>query len=120
MSFADRAAASAGRLVSHFSGGTTITIRSSAGTFDPSDRSVTPSGGTMTLVCTYPTPYGSKLVDGERIRANDLRVLIRQADPARTFEPRPDQLATIGSSQYRIVCVDPQAGADELQLRGVA
>lgn len=119
MSFAARTAASASRLVQHFGGATTtVVLKKVGGTFDRATRALTPSPATMTLDCTEPAPYVRKLVDGQRIQVDDLRILISKAGPALTFELEPDLLATVGGKTYKVVTVLPLAGSWVLQLRG--
>ena len=119
MSFAARTAASASRLVSHFgTATTTVVLTKVGGTFDRATRELTTSPATMTLACTTPAPYVRKLVDGQRIQVDDMRVLVSKAGAALTFELEPDLLAAVGGKTYKVVSVLPLAGSYVLQLRG--
>ena len=59
-----------------------------------------------------------KLVDGERIQVDDVRVMVSKAGLTLTFELEPDLLAAVGGKTYKVVSVQPLAGAYVLQLRG--
>lgn len=118
MSFGQRASASASRLVSHFSEGTTVVLTKVGGTFNRATRGLTPSPATMTLACTEPAPYLRKLVDGQRIQVDDLRVMISKAGLTLTFALEPGLLATVGGKTYKVESVQPLAGSYVLQLRG--
>lgn len=118
MSFAARSSASASRLVGHFSDGSSVVLTKVGGTFNRSTRALSPSPATMTLACTKPAPYVRKLVDGQRIQVDDLRILISKAGLTLTFALEPDLLAAVGGKTYKVISVQPLAGSYVLQLRG--
>lgn len=117
MSLNDRLSASARRLVSHFSGGTTITIRRVTTGELQDDGSVTTSATVATAQSTYPTPFGRALRDGSRVLDGDFRVVVWK-DPALTITPRSEDLVALDGKTYSVVAVDESPGAYELHLRG--
>lgn len=117
MSFATRASAGAARLVSHFSGGNTVTIKSLGGTYAAATRTLTSSSTSQTVTCSHPVPYSLSSPTGG-VLVGDLRVFIRESDPSLTFAPKAGMVATLNSDTYQIVSVGQHEGAYELQLRG--
>lgn len=118
MTFAERASASAQRVVRHFSGGQTVTLKELATGTLGSDLTATPTVTAVTVSCTLPTPYGQALRDGERVRDGDLKILVWKDDPALTFVPAVENVAEIDGDSYAVVAVEHHAGAYELRLRG--
>jgi hypothetical protein len=119
VTFEARAKASASRLVKHFGGGLhSIVFTKVGGAMPATTRTLTPTSTTMTLRCTRPAPFQKELVDGERVRIDDVRVLISKGGPARTFELEPGLFASVDGKSYRVENVEDLAGGDVLQLRG--
>lgn len=118
MTFLPRFADSERRLVEHFSAGTTVTFtRVTVGELQD-DSSVATSTATATVACTRPTPFGQALRDGTRVLDGDLRILVWGDDPALTFAPQPEDVATIDGETYSVVAVDRAAGGYDVHLRG--
>jgi hypothetical protein len=119
VTFEARARASASRLVKHFSGGQhSIAFTKVGGTMPATSRTLTPTQASMTLKCTRPAPFQKELVDGERVRIDDVQVLISKGGPARTFELEPGLFATVDGKSYKVENVQDLAGGDVVHLRG--
>lgn len=118
MTLTARLSASGRRLVAHFSGGSELTLqRVTAGELQD-DASVSTSTASATISCSYPTPYGQALRDGERVLDGDLRTLVWSDDPKLTFAPRAEDVVTLDGETYTVVAVSKTLGAYELHLRG--
>lgn len=118
MSFTDRAAATAARLVGHFRGANDLTI-SRSGQYDyNADGSVDFVPDSYSVACTLSAPLGR--LDKDLTRRGICTVWIDSSDPAISFDPEPGHMAVLADEQYRIARVDKFPGVIQVDLEGAS
>jgi hypothetical protein len=118
VSFADRAASSARRLVANFTTEGVLTIRDPSISTFGADLSVTLSPDSYTVPCTVPVGLSARNAAGMSVPTGVSTVYI--SDARLEFDPQPGMLAEFGGEQYRIDDVREYPGSVRLFLRGAA
>ena len=100
-------------LIEKFGKTMTLTVEA-PGTYDPVTGTVPVTPTSETLKCSPPLNYQSRFVDGEIIRAGDVRVLI----PAQglTIIPKVDMKVEFDGEIWNAISVDRVFSGDDIAL----
>jgi hypothetical protein len=119
MSFEDRAAASAVRLVGRFQGANELRIIKQGAVSYGADLSVTAFPDCLDVPCTVPVPFFGA-GDADRFQRGLSTVFVEREHPALSFEPQVGMIAELAGEQYRVERVDYLPGSIRLDLAGAA
>lgn len=107
----DRMESLASRMATKYGAAATLTRRTPS-TFNPATQ--TDSGATTTTdsVDVVLTDFRAHEIDGDTIRYGDKKILVPKSDLQNLLEPKPDDIITVNSTNYRIVNLMGLSGGD--------
>lgn len=113
MTLDETARAAAVRLVERF--GMAVTIRRTASAYDPATGKTTDTTRDFTVKVSPPERFREGLIDGELVRAGDLRVSMAAEGAPIVPEPITDA-AIINGEIWTLLRVDPLFGGQQAAL----